>query len=98
MEVLYVYEAGSLADAAETVGDALGLPLGLHDSSYYGGGYLMLARGVDQVSVLENYMEDDDEPLLPTQQVAAICVQVIGFADAHGRARTPRRRARPMRR
>jgi hypothetical protein len=62
VDALYVYDGGSVADAAEAVGRAIGLPLELHDSSYYGGDYYRVERALDQVIVLENYVEDDGEP------------------------------------
>jgi hypothetical protein len=36
VDALYVYEGGTLAEGALAIGDAVGLPLELHDSSYYG--------------------------------------------------------------
>ncbi len=87
VDSLYVYDAGTAADAAAAVGDALGLRLELRTSSYYGGDYYRAERDVDQVIVLENYVEDDDEPFFQSQPVGAICVQVSGFAEAHQRLR-----------
>ena len=85
METLYIYEGGTAAEAAAVVGEAIGVPLELRNSSYYGGDYYRAGRELDQVILLENYMEDDDEPFFQAQPVGAICVQVIGFAESRGR-------------
>ena len=85
METLYVYRLGEAVDAAEAAGDALGLQPELRNSSYYGGNCYRVGGELGQVIVLENSMEDDDEPLFETQPVGTICVQVSGFAEARER-------------
>jgi hypothetical protein len=81
VETLYVYE-GTVEEAAVAVGEALRVRLELRDSSYFGGDYYRAEQGVDQVILLENYMEDDNEPFFETQPVGAICVRVSGFDEA----------------
>ena len=85
VDALYVYDGGTLAEAADAVGSAIGVPLQLHDSSFYGADYYVAQRDLDEGILLENYLEDDDEPFFRTQPVGAICVQVSGFDEARGR-------------
>ncbi|MDP8968243.1 MAG: hypothetical protein M3N04_06565 [Actinomycetota bacterium] len=85
METLYVWEHGTAAAAAGAVGEALGLELELRDSSFYGGDYFTVERDLEQVIVLENYVEDDGEPFFPGAPVGAVCVEVSGFSEAHAR-------------
>jgi hypothetical protein len=81
VDALFVYDGGTLADAADAVANAIGVSLELHDSSFYGGDYYAAHHDLGEVVLLENHMEDDGEPFFPTQPVGAICVQVIGFDD-----------------
>ncbi len=98
-DMLYVYEGGTLAQAAEVVGRVIGLSLELHDSSFYGGDYYRAQRNLDEVIVLENYTEDDGEPFFQAQPVGALCVQVTGFDEARQRlAPVPGLRASKRRR
>lgn len=85
MDALFVYEGGTLAEAADAVGTAIGMPLELRDSNFYGGDYYVARRDMDEVILLENHVEDDGEPFFQTQPVGAICVQVDGFHAARGR-------------
>lgn len=82
VDALYVSCANSVAEVAAAIGDTVGVPLELHDSSYYGGDYYRAGDGPDQVIVLENYMEDDGQSFFSTLPVGAICVQVSGFGAA----------------
>jgi hypothetical protein len=85
VDALYVYEGGTLSEAADAVGSAIGVPLELHDSSFYGDDYYVARRDEDEVIMLENFLEEDGEPFFQTQPVGAICVQVSGFDDARVR-------------
>jgi hypothetical protein len=85
VDALFVYEGGTLAEAADAVGTAIGMPLELRDSNFYGGDYYVARRDMDEVILLENHVEDDGEPFFQTQPVGAICVQVDGFHAARGR-------------
>lgn len=85
METLYVWEHGTVAAAADAVGEALQLQLQLHDSCFYGGDYFRASRDLDQVIVLENFVEDDGEPFFAGAPVGAVCVEVSGFSDAEAR-------------
>jgi hypothetical protein len=85
VDELYVYDGGTLAEAADAVASAIGMPLLLRDSSFYGGDYYVAQRDPDEAILLKNYLEDDDEPFFQTQPVGAICVQVSGFDDARAR-------------
>ncbi len=84
MAALYVYEA----DAAEVVAAAVGLALELHDSCFYGGDYYQAERNLEEVILLENFMEDDGEPFFQSQPVGTICLRVNGFVEARERLAT----------
>jgi hypothetical protein len=85
VDALYVYEGETLSEAAHVVGNAIGVPLELRDSSFYGGDHYVARRDFDEVMLLENHLEDDDEPFFQTQPVGAICVHISGFDEARGR-------------
>lgn len=84
VEALYVYD-GSFEEAAAAVGDALGVRLEPHDSSYFGGDYYRASHDLDEVILLENFMDDDDEPFFLTQPVGATCLRVSGFEGGRER-------------
>jgi hypothetical protein len=64
------------------------LRLELHDSSFYGGDYYRAERNLNEIILLENFMDEDGEPFFQAQPVGTICLQVIGFEQARERLAT----------
>ncbi len=78
-KVVYTWQGSSIDAASRAVGRALGIELSAHDSSFYGGDHFHWSNGLAEVTILENYLEDDGEPFVDSQPVGVICVMVEAF-------------------